>query len=222
MTSARPRFSLRRPLGSYVKVQRLVGASIRSRRFQLSNAGRHDYLNIGCGPNVREGFLNIDYAWRPGVVCWDITQGLPLESGSIRGAFTEHCLEHLPLPLGYALLVELRRVLAPGSVARIVVPDAELYLHGYIEKSAKLPYAENDRFLGLYTPLMSVNRIFYVQRDEAFGHNFMYDYETLALLLKRAGFSATHKRAFGEGADPRLLIDTESRRVESLYLEAIA
>jgi len=79
-----------------------------------------------------------------------------------------------------------------------------------------MPYAEDDAHnFPFVTPMISVNRIF---RDH--GHQFIWDYETLRLALLRAGFANVKKRAFGEGADPKLLRDTPSRQVESLYVEA--
>jgi predicted SAM-dependent methyltransferase len=223
MDFSRTRFSVTRPLGSYTKVQTLVSSLIRSRGFQLKSSAAAPYLNVGCGPNVHRDFLNIDHQWRPGVVCWDITGGLPVASGSARGAFLEHCLEHLPLPKGYALLQEIYRTLRPDGIARVVVPDGQLYVETYTRfaQGARFPYQDEDGFLGRYTPMMSVNRVFYVQREELFGHNFIYDFDTLAMLLREAGFREVRRVQFREGADPMLLIDSESRRRESLYVEAV-
>jgi hypothetical protein len=62
---------------------------------------------------------------------------------------------------------------------------------------------------------MSVNRIF---REH--GHLFIYDFATLAQLLARRGFTAIRREQFRSGRDPQLLIDSEHRAHESLYLEA--
>ena len=48
----------------------------------------------------------------------------------------------------------------------------------------------------------------------------MYDFQLLKLLLDRLGFESARKVNFREGRDPILLIDSESRRSESLYVEA--
>jgi hypothetical protein len=68
---------------------------------------------------------------------------------------------------------------------------------------------------------MSVNRLFYDQRGLRFGHNFIYDFETLRLLLDAAGFVEIEQHGFGSGRDPVLVVDDELRRVESLYVEAV-
>lgn len=207
---------------SYAKVRALVSLFLRSRRFQLRQA-KDRYLNLGCGPNVRPGFVNVDYDWRPGILCWNLEKGLPFTEGSMDGVYSEHCLEHFPLASAHHLLSESYRVLRSGGRIRIVVPDAELYLNVYHESSAsetRFPYQDQDGFRGIYTRLMSVNRVFYEQRDLAFGHNFMWDYETLAAFLTDAGFRDVSRKALCEGEDPKLLIDTPSRGVESLYVEA--
>lgn len=212
----------RRSITSSARVQRWVGALVRSRRLQLAALPASDYLNLGCGANVAAGFVNVDFDWRPGVLCWDLTRALPLATASMRGVFCEHTLEHLPLERGHALLVEIRRVLRPGGLARIVVPDARLYLQTYFDAAAgaRFPYEDADQFRGIHTPMMSVNRAFYVQREERHGHCFMYDFETLCALLRDAGFHDVARTQFGESADPRLRLDSPERRVESLYVEA--
>lgn len=216
------RISVRRRLSSYGKVQSCVSWFLRGRYFQLSRIAECAYVNLGCGQNVRPDFLNIDYHWRPGVVCWDLTKGIPSRTGSVRGIFTEHCLEHFPLQEGYALLEEMYRVLTPGGRVRIVVPDGEMYLKTYLgmHSSRRFPYQEEDSFNGIYTRIMSVNRIFYVQRKDRYGHNFLYDFETLKVILEEVGFKNVDRMSFQSGIDRTLLVDTEERRVESLYVEA--
>ena len=70
------------------------------------------YLDLGCGMNLKPGFVGRDYHWLPSVdMCWDAAKGLPLDSDWIGGVFTEHMLEHIPLEKGRAVLRELFRVM---------------------------------------------------------------------------------------------------------------
>ncbi len=222
------KFSFRRPLTSYAKVQAVVGRLIRNRRFQLRRPRVRDavYLDIGCGLNPHAGFINLDYLWHPGVdLCWDIGCGLPFADGSLRGVFSEHCLEHFPPERAAKLLREIRRVLRPDGTARIVVPDGELYLQTYVrqregDNTQSFPYEAAERRQPGWTPMVSVNRIFYQDRESLFGHRTIFDFPLLAQLLGAAGFAQVTRCRFGAGADPRLLIDTPARCCESLYVEA--
>jgi len=173
----------------------------------------------------------VDYRWHPKIdVCWDIRRGLPFRSGSIAGIFTEHCIEHLSLfapdfglngPCS-KLLIECRRVLRPGSIIRVVVPDARIYLGTYVQrtggKADKLfPYepAGSD-----WLPILHVNRVFYDGRQFAGGHCTMFDFDLLAQVLTTAGFLDVKRKAFQSGEDEMLLIDSPGREPESIYIEA--
>ena len=118
------------------------------------------------------------------------------------GIFSEHCIEHVPLSVGDALLGECFRVLRPGGTVRLVTPDAERYLVGYADLHAdpdgeSLPKAQNDRYHGVYTPVMSVNRVF-----GQFGHRFIYDFETFEVLLRGHGFVDIERRELRERSRP--------------------
>ena len=212
------KFSFSRPIGSYSKVCFLWSAIIRNRRIQLArmNLRGRRYLNIGCGPNIKPGFVNIDYAWQPGIdLCWDITNGIPFPDGSMQGIFTEHCLEHIAFDKCRDVLRECRRVLKKGGLLRVVVPDAQLYVDLYARFGAggitKFPYAHLNSH---ETPMMAVNRVF-----NGYGHAFGYDEETLRNILCDAGFVDIRREHFMCGRDKTMLIDNEWRARESLYME---
>ena len=219
MDFSKTRLSWRRPILSYYKVQSAVSVLVRNRRWAIrrSAIAGLELLDVGCGFNLHDGFVRLDYHWNPGVhICWDITRGVPLPSGSIRGIFTEHALEHLPFDVMPGILAEFRRVLRRDGVLRIVVPDGELYLKRYAAREP-LPYAADDPRFGIYSPIMSVNRIF-----RSHGHLFMYDFDTLTQLLQQAGFVGITREAYGKGGVSALLVDDPQRAVESVYVEARA
>jgi predicted SAM-dependent methyltransferase len=74
-------------------------------------------LHIGAGPNHLEGWENLQQ-----YQC-DITKPLPFGSDSVDFLFLEHVLEHVTPLEGFRFLKEARRVLKPGGVIRVVVPD---------------------------------------------------------------------------------------------------
>jgi predicted SAM-dependent methyltransferase len=202
------------------KLQRNVSRLIRGRRAFMRIKTPGLVLDVGCGPNARPSNLNLDFHWHPGVdICCDITRPLPLDDGYVGGVFTEHCLEHIPFQAGLNVLREFHRVMQPGSYARIIVPDFEIYLDEYLRfrdtGRASMPYAADDPIAGIYSPMLSMNRIF-----RGHGHQFIYDFATLAAMLGQAGFVDIGKRSMGESHDQRLLMDSPERAIESLYVEA--
>lgn len=214
------RLDWHRPLTSYAKVQQLYSRFVRNMAWQARRPRCHSLglLNVGCGPFPRAEFINLDYYWMPGIdLCWDAARGIPLPDRWVHGVFCEHMIEHLPLEQARRLLAEFHRVLKPGGVARISVPDAELYLTLYNRRrageAARFPYEQSDDA----TPLLPVNRAF-----RGHGHMFAYDEETLAHFLREAGFVEVRREGYLRGRDPRLLVDRPERQVESLYVEAAA
>ena len=212
------RISLNRPLTSYDRVRRFFGGCVRNNPIQFRWIERSGYLNAGCGPNIAPDFMNLDYYWRPGILCWDVTQALPFEDSSLKGIYCEHCLEHLTYEDAAKTLREFRRVLIPDGLLRLVVPDVELYIDLYLRdrrgEKVVLPYEEE---LEIKTPLFALNRIM-----RAHEHLYAYDFEAMRHLIEQAGFDSVSRTTFGSGSDPVLLIDTPERACESLYVEALA
>ena len=155
-------------------------------------------------------------------LCWDISRGIPLKNYSLRGIFTEHCLEHFPLAVAETIIAECHRLLRPGGRIRIIVPDAELYLTGYTDPirgvtEVLLPYERPNT-----PPIVAVNRVFYQDREHLAGHRFMYNFDFLRTMLLRHGFAEVIRASCATGADKILLIDSAHRAVESLFVEATA
>jgi len=97
------------------------------------------YLNLGCGARFQpgSGWTNLDFiSHHPRVRAHDLNQGLPFPDGSYDGVYHSHVLEHFTAQDGLRLLRECFRVLRPGGVIRVVVPDLERIATGYLEAVA--------------------------------------------------------------------------------------
>jgi predicted SAM-dependent methyltransferase len=83
-------------------------------------------LNWGCGPTPAAGWINADLLSAPGIeLSGDIRDGLALPDDSIDYAVSIHGLQDLPYLDVLPALRELRRVLRPGGVLRLALPDLE-------------------------------------------------------------------------------------------------
>lgn len=92
------------------------------------------FLNVGCGATFHPDWINLDAApVSPAVRAHDIGKGLPFPDGHFRAVYASHVLEHFDPDDGLRLLRECRRVLEPGGIARIVVPDLEAIAGAYLQ-----------------------------------------------------------------------------------------
>jgi predicted SAM-dependent methyltransferase len=182
------------------------------REKSLSKPGK---INLGCGPFSKPGFLNVDL-FPGGDLTLDLRQGLPFESDSCSLIFSEHFFEHIdyPEPAGY-LLRECLRVLEPGGVVRLSVPDTEWPLLDY-QGGLKAPYFLYMKEHASWHPSYCTTRLEHInyhfrQNGE---HRFAYDEETLRKILDAAGFTEI-KRV---DVDPQL--DSKHRQIGSLLVSA--
>ena len=67
-----------------------------------------------------------------GVESWKASEGIPAPSQSVDVVYHSHLLEHLQQEEGEDLIQECFRVLKPGGILRIVVPDLERICRDYL------------------------------------------------------------------------------------------
>ena len=177
-------------------------------------------MNLGCGNLGQEGWINIDRTTDSGIYYHDLRNLLPLESGCARHIHCEHFLEHLTYAYAKKLLKECYRMLEDGGTLRLIVPDAEKYLSAYCENNEE--FFDQLKHLGgtaeaYKTKMEIINQMFRMDND----HNFAWDYATLELALKEAGFSTVQRSAKGEtGAEYNIDGDDWWRTLESVYVNA--
>lgn len=92
-------------------------------------------VNLGCGTRYHRDWTNIDIvAAGPGVLAHDLRTGVPLPENSCDAVYHAHVLEHIPRTEAPGFIRECFRVLRPGGVFRVVVPDLEQICRLYLEK----------------------------------------------------------------------------------------
>jgi predicted SAM-dependent methyltransferase len=165
-------------------------------------------LHLASGFSRLDGWLNLDLMGAPVDAPWDLRYGIPVPDGCAQAVFSEHFYEHIPFEAAVRLHQESMRVLEPGGILRVGVPDAGLLLGSYAQTNDS-PWADS-----LPTRMMSVNALFY-----EYGHRTMYDGELLIALATAVGFDDAEVR---EGGDSAIVPapDTDHRRDVTLYVEA--
>lgn len=94
-----------------------------------------EFLNVGCGTRFLEDWTNIDFiSTHPSVISADLLNGIQSEDNCFEVVYTSHLLEHFDRQGGLNFLRECYRVLKPGGILRVIVPDLEQITKLYIEK----------------------------------------------------------------------------------------
>lgn len=89
-------------------------------------------LNLGCGNDIRSGYVNIDlFSSDPSVVRMDIRR-LELEDSSADSILASDILEHFSHRETTAILQEWARVLKPGGELIIRCPSLKLQVNAYL------------------------------------------------------------------------------------------
>ncbi|WP_320673779.1 class I SAM-dependent methyltransferase [Prochlorococcus sp. MIT 1341] len=174
-------------------------------------------LHIGCGRSLIKGWLNTDYYGGKDIMRLDATKKFPFKDNEFDYIFSEHMIEHISYNDATKMLKECFRILKPGGKIRISTPDIRKIItlfnpktethKSYIEWSI-----ENwccNKYPKVFSPAFVVNN--YV-RD--WGHQFIYDIETLELNLSIAGFVDIPKKtlSISESSDVNLsLLENEAR-----------
>lgn len=91
------------------------------------------YLNLGCGSRFIASWTNVDFiATAPGVMACNLIEGVPFADNAFDAVYHSHVLEHFSRADGEKFIRECFRVLAPGGVIRVVVPDLEQIARSYL------------------------------------------------------------------------------------------
>ncbi|RXF74449.1 class I SAM-dependent methyltransferase [Hansschlegelia zhihuaiae] len=135
-------------------------------------------LHLGCGPKYIPGFLHVDALDFPHVDVRGPVDILPFaKDQSVEMIYACHVLEHFGRYEINRILAEWYRVLKPGGVLRLAVPNfeavAKLYVLGRLQNGL-------DEVMGL---------IVGGQKDEYDYHKVAFDGESLTQRLKSVGFS---------------------------------
>jgi len=190
-------------------------------RMGLRKAGKMEFprpcrLNIGCGPNVKEGWVNIDLAPSADLRI-DVRRRMPFPDASCEVVYAEHFFEHLVYPdESIPFLRECFRVLQNRGVIHIGVPDSRYVVESCMKDPVDPEFLKRAGDPTWCYPAYCRTGFEFINFHFRLGgdHKYAYDFATLKAHLESVGFCNVRERE----PDPRL--DTESRADGSLYVTA--
>lgn len=196
------------------------------RYFKTANESK---LQIGFGNNSLPGWLNtgISYMESKHGAYMDAGQPFPFPDASFNYVYSEHLFEHLTYQQAQNMLKESYRVLKPGGVIRIATPDLR-FLLGLYQDPEKPLHKEYIAYTAKNGGLPST-AVYVINRfHTAWGHQIIYDKETLSQALQQAGFKDICSCEVGESTHNALIsveghfksLPIEYNRLETMILEA--
>ena len=208
------------------------------------------WLHLGCGLEAPADWLNVDGSFQAAFARWprlkrllvaariyprsqaaikwprnvarmDLRRRLPFENERFDAIYSSHTFEHLYRDQAAALARECFRVLRPGGVCRILVPDLAAAIARYHERTRNVgssdsaadqlmeelllqPRSRGRGALAWYHRVMNVHQ-----------HKWMYDAASLSSLLKSAGFRELRVYTSTEGELPGLRQIEQPSRIEN-------
>lgn len=216
------------------------------------------WLHVGCGPITPEGWVNLDASWNllaarvPGLRSvlqatglisanaaqfqWsnhirycNVNNGLPFRDGEVAVVYASHVLEHLSHKHAQAFVREAYRVLKPGGVIRLVVPDLERLARLYLQEKQNgqadtLRPADEfmSRMLTCVDHGDSMPVKFYRTYLDTLSHKWMYDRDSLQALLREANFRELAPRGYLDSRIPNIAdVERENRFEDGICVEGI-
>jgi predicted SAM-dependent methyltransferase len=183
---------------------------------------RRNYMNLGSGNDRLDDYVAVDFFSSSAGYGADFRYPFLIDDAVFDGIFTEHTLEHLSYAEVAKVLAECRRMLKPGGIIRIIVPDLSIFVENYASNNESW-FRDWEREVLRPRGRSMISRmeaLSFVTQE--YGHRSAWDFETMEGFLTRAGFTEIRKCAFRESGDPRLVQDKDTldRTMLSLYVEA--
>ena len=184
------------------------------------------------------------------VLAHDLAKGIPFESETVDAVYHSHFLEHLDRDVARTFLLEVKRVLKPGGIHRIVVPDLEGLCRAYLahfalcettleEASSHDSYVaaiveqsvrRESRGVSQQEPLRRrlENVLLGDARQRGETHQWMYDRVNLSVLLVSLGYRQPVVQRYNTSLLPGwnsykldLAESGDEYKPNSLYVEAL-
>lgn len=183
---------------------------------ELFPAGVLRRMDWGCGEHPEPGWLAADLKDSPSIhLSGDIRDGLPLPDGCLDYITSIHALPMISYPDLVPTLSELRRVLRPGGVLRLGLPDLDKNIAAY-QRGDRQHFLVPDEDEDTLSGKLIVQLMWYGWSVTPFTSEFIES------LLWRSGFAEVHHCELGVSPSGHAgICDLDNRPDESLFVEAV-
>ena len=142
-------------------------------------------LHLGCWHRFIPGFIHVDYCDMPHIdYCSNIDKLPFFKDGLADLIYCSHAFEYFDRMKAKEVLHEWFRILKPGGVLRLAVPDFDALIKVYMETR------QLDLILG---PLYGRMSIMTTDGVKNLYHKTVYNEESLTSLLVLAGYVDVHR-----------------------------
>lgn len=139
-------------------------------------------LNLGCGGDIKAGYMNVDMREVPGVDLVCDVRHLDVRDGEAEEILAYNLLEHFGFRETQQVLREWWRVLKYGGTLKLIVPNLRVLVKAY--NSKKLTAVVTDKW-----PFDNINYwLFGGQEYPENTHKTCFDEDSLRQALEKAGF----------------------------------
>ena len=164
-------------------------------------------VQIGTSNSPTAGWLNTDLLPTSGsVVYLDASKRFPFPDASIDYINAEHMIEHLDYLAGQFMLRECYRVLRPSGRVRMSTPDLSILLGLHSNRKSSIQEQFIDFSVRRHLSVTAERQDVFVINNafRAWGHQFLYDQDTLKSAFISAGFQSVSFHKPGESDDASL------------------
>jgi predicted SAM-dependent methyltransferase len=176
-------------------------------------------LHLGTSNNVLEGWLNTDiFLNSKSVVYLDATRRFPFDDATFEYVMAEHMIEHIDYAAAQIMLHECFRVLKPGGRIRLATPDLKVLLALHSTDKTEIQRRYVDWIVSRVLPTAGERQDVFVINNafRAWGHQFLYDHDTLLRAVATAGFQNVRFYQSGVSDDTHLKgIESHGREVQA-------
>jgi predicted SAM-dependent methyltransferase len=161
----------------------------------------------------------VEFARTNNIEYGNAVRDIPLPSGSVEILYSSHVFEHLDREEAELFIQEAMRLLCPGGIIRLVVPDLKKLVDRYLQSGDANTFVDST-YLCVPHPRAFWEKFRFLLVGHR-HHHWMYDGNSLCELLENHGFIDTRIVLPGETmiAEPGEL-DLNERVVESVFVEA--